>query len=74
MTVAPSTKSLTVSILTGATGRTCDDVLRAVLAQFDEPSVRPFPSARSTQSVGLRDKGSHPVRSLIGGVFSSGPP
>ena len=40
MTVAPPIKSLTVYILTGATGRTCDEVLRAALAQFDEPSVR----------------------------------
>ena len=40
MTVTPPTKSLTVYILTGATGRTCDEVLRAALAQFDEPSVR----------------------------------
>jgi regulator of PEP synthase PpsR (kinase-PPPase family) len=40
MTVAPQTKSLSILILTGATGRTCDEVLKAALAQFDQPAVR----------------------------------
>ncbi len=36
-------KPLTVYILTGSTGRTCDDVLRAALAQFDAPTVQVVP-------------------------------
>jgi len=31
---------LTIFILSGSTGRTCDEVLKAALAQFDEPPVR----------------------------------
>jgi len=31
---------LTIFILSGSTGRTCDEVLKAALAQFDEPSVQ----------------------------------
>lgn len=33
-------KSLTIFILSGSTGRTCDEVLRAALAQFDDPRVQ----------------------------------
>lgn len=32
-------KSLTICILSGSTGRTCDEVLKAALAQFDAPDV-----------------------------------
>jgi regulator of PEP synthase PpsR (kinase-PPPase family) len=32
-------KALTIVILSGSTGRTCDEVIQAALAQFDEPDV-----------------------------------
>lgn len=40
MSPSSDAKSLTICILSGATGRTCDEVLKAALAQFDEPAVR----------------------------------
>lgn len=43
MTGSSPDQPLTVFILTGSTGRTCDDVLRAALAQFDEPPVQIVP-------------------------------
>ncbi len=40
MSSPTDTRSLTVYILSGSTGRTCDEVLKAALAQFDQPHVR----------------------------------
>ena len=33
-------KPLRIIVLSGSTGRTCDEVVRAALAQFDEPNVK----------------------------------
>jgi regulator of PEP synthase PpsR (kinase-PPPase family) len=33
-------RQLTIYVLSGSTGRTCDEVLGAALAQFDQPNVR----------------------------------
>ena len=32
-------KALTIVVLSGSTGRTCDEVIQAALAQFDDPNV-----------------------------------
>ena len=40
MSSSADAKPLTICILSGSTGRTCDEVLRAALAQFGQPDVR----------------------------------
>jgi len=40
MSSPPEAKSLTIYILSGSTGRICDEVLKAALAQFDQSQVR----------------------------------
>ena len=40
MSPSADAKTLTICILSGSTGRTCEEVLKAALAQFDEPGVR----------------------------------
>ena len=40
MSLDSDAKPLTICILSGSTGRTCDEVLKAALAQFGDPDVR----------------------------------
>jgi len=40
MSPSADIKPLTICILSGSTGRTCDEVVKAALAQFGEPAVR----------------------------------